>query len=286
MGSASIPVDLVNPGQVFACLGFLEAADSLCGPAEGGFGWDETPRFDLLAAGAEDPVAYVLEFLTGAKVTAVAPDGSNIAPKFGIKNEAGGGDIFPRREPKLDILPARLTDSDGSYIELAYWADDEACGRDNVKFWGGAAGYSGAARTRDLLNAYQSLHGDHRTEAFADPLNVVAPLSNGLRLDWRRDYTTIDLGFSPDKHAGITMIGYPIVELLAAVGLQDARPMRVSRLHYQYAVWAGRLPPMLARAALCSRVGAFPARFFSMFLGEPNRFDRSILFAQEETQAW
>ena len=90
MGNASIPVDLVNPGQVFACLGFLEAADSLCGPAEGGFGWDETPRFGLLAAGAENPVAYVLEFLTGAKVTAVAPDGSNIAPKFGIKNEAGG----------------------------------------------------------------------------------------------------------------------------------------------------------------------------------------------------
>ena len=27
MAGASIPVDLGNPGQVFACLGFLEAAD-------------------------------------------------------------------------------------------------------------------------------------------------------------------------------------------------------------------------------------------------------------------
>lgn len=33
MGQAIIPVDLRNPGQVFACLGFLEAADVLCGPA-------------------------------------------------------------------------------------------------------------------------------------------------------------------------------------------------------------------------------------------------------------
>ena len=39
MGAASIPVDLFNPGQVFACLGFLEAADILLGDAEGGFDW-------------------------------------------------------------------------------------------------------------------------------------------------------------------------------------------------------------------------------------------------------
>lgn len=36
MGKATIPVDLLNPGQVFACLGFLEAAETLCGPAKGG----------------------------------------------------------------------------------------------------------------------------------------------------------------------------------------------------------------------------------------------------------
>ena len=41
MGAASIPVDLFNPGQVFACLGFLEAADVLLGDAEGGFDWTD-----------------------------------------------------------------------------------------------------------------------------------------------------------------------------------------------------------------------------------------------------
>ena len=29
MAQASIPVDLLNPGQVFACLGFLETANHL-----------------------------------------------------------------------------------------------------------------------------------------------------------------------------------------------------------------------------------------------------------------
>lgn len=37
MTEASIPVDLLNPGQVFACIGFLEAADVLLGEAMGVF---------------------------------------------------------------------------------------------------------------------------------------------------------------------------------------------------------------------------------------------------------
>jgi CRISPR-associated protein Csb3 len=37
MAEASIPVDLINPGQVFACLGLMEAAEILCGPCEGRF---------------------------------------------------------------------------------------------------------------------------------------------------------------------------------------------------------------------------------------------------------
>ena len=39
MAEASVPVDLTNPGQVFACLGFVEAADILLGEARGGFVW-------------------------------------------------------------------------------------------------------------------------------------------------------------------------------------------------------------------------------------------------------
>src|SRR6266568_4243039 len=39
MAEARIPIDLFNPGQVFACLGFLEAADTLLGDARGGFDW-------------------------------------------------------------------------------------------------------------------------------------------------------------------------------------------------------------------------------------------------------
>jgi CRISPR-associated protein Csb3 len=63
MAEARIPVDLLNPGQVFACLGFLEAAEVLLGGAEGGFDWTDATdaRFGLRAAGEQNPVAAVLE---------------------------------------------------------------------------------------------------------------------------------------------------------------------------------------------------------------------------------
>ena len=53
MANSQIPVDLTNPGQVFACLGFLEAADILLGDAEGGFNWSDEAavKFHLRARG-------------------------------------------------------------------------------------------------------------------------------------------------------------------------------------------------------------------------------------------
>ena len=69
MAEHVIPVDLYNPSQVFACLGFLEAADLLLGDAEGGFDWSDAANvaFRLGAAGDENPVAAVLEFLATAR---------------------------------------------------------------------------------------------------------------------------------------------------------------------------------------------------------------------------
>jgi len=83
MAEASIPVDLFNPGQVFACLGFLEAADVLLGDAEGGFDWtDEAEvKFRLRADTDEHPVAAVLDFLASVKLRCFAPFGYEEKPK-------------------------------------------------------------------------------------------------------------------------------------------------------------------------------------------------------------
>ena len=82
MAEASIPVDLFNPGQVFACIGFAEAAAVLLGDAEGCFDWSnrDAARFWLRVNGDENPIERVLRFLSQATVVAEAPHGSgNIA---------------------------------------------------------------------------------------------------------------------------------------------------------------------------------------------------------------
>ncbi|MBP2310744.1 type I-G CRISPR-associated protein Cas8g2 [Azospirillum soli] len=289
MAEATIPVDLRNPGQVFACLGLMEAAEILCGPAEGGCVWtgrETRARFRLSVDGPDDPVLAALRFLSRAEVRALAPAGSGLAAKEpGVATLPVEGGVFPCPRPDTpSALPALLVDADGAAIPLGHWADVPASGRDNLKFWAGAGGYSGAALTRDALDLVR-LGGNALADAARDPFALSAPQSSSFRFDWRRDYTALDVGFSPNEHGAIRMVGYPLVELLAAIGLQHARPQRLEKLHYRYAVSSARLPTLLARAVLGGQTMGFPARLFSMRLGWPGQEGqaRCILDAQEES---
>lgn len=289
MATASIPVDLFNPGQVFACFGFLEAADVLLGDAEGGFDWSEEPnvRFLLRAKGGKNPIETVLEFISTADVYTVAPAGSrNATASWSVPTRVLGESApFPFPDPPSPAtLPAVLehSGSDGGMsvrLTCDHWGDpSQVTGRDAVKFWAGAAGYPGAALARDAI----ALVRGKAKAAVDDPFSLSAPQSSSFRFDWRRDYIPIDIGFSLNTHAGrIAAVGFPFVELLAAVGLGNARPTRVRALEYKYGVLgvhAGDdgaaeelLDPCLLRAALGGAELPFPMRRFRMYLGWPGK---------------
>jgi len=300
VAEASIPVDLFNPGQVFACIGLVEAADILLDGAEGMFEWSDAsaPRFHVRVNGTTSPVRRVLQFLDQAKATAAAPVGSNTLD--GWKNswgpspsliERGRGYPFP--DP---ASPATLVCilSDGTHsISLEHWGEDATLTqRDNVKFWAGAGGYPGSALARDALNLVQGRAED----AADDPFALGTPQSSSFRFDWRRDYIAIHSGFSLNDHSDIVTIGFPLVELLAAIGLTHARPKRPNRrdkLTYEYAV-VGRehvkaptwFPPNILRAALGAAPLPFPTRQFQMLLDWPGQEGqaRSITTVIEETE--
>jgi CRISPR-associated protein Csb3 len=295
MGTASIPVDLFNPGQVFACLGFLEAAEVLLGDAEGGFDWsDETNvRFRLRTRGQDDPIEAVLAFLAEAEVRAVSPDLAQLsAEKWGVPSGAlDDRQPFPFDVPKSPAtLPAVLIgkspDGTERKICLEYWGD--STNRDNVKFWAGAAGYPGAALARDALELIRSLKREPTSSLF----DLTAPQSSSFRFDWRRDYIALDTGFAVNDHSGIHMAGFPIVELLAAIGVSHARPERLTKLHYRYSVIGiesqGQLLDVIfLRAALGCALLPFPRRVFSMHLGWPGQENqaRCITDVVEEPRA-
>ena len=278
MGEASIAVDLGNPGQVFACLGFVEAADILLGDARGGFDWRDpgTTCFRLAAQGGCDPVLRVLRFLDDATVTSLAPAKSRHSThKWKIETGRDHSGAFPFLDTGPDVLPARLDDGSGGRIEINHWGyQGRRSGRDRVKFWAGAGGYPGAGFARDALKLIGNRAADHAH----DPFSFSAEQSSSFRFDWRRDYVPIDAGFSPNAHDGIVMRGYPIVELLAAIGLTNARPMRHDRLKYRYGV-AGLAgdelyDPIFLRAALGVETPPFsgmPFRLFTMRLNWPGQ---------------
>jgi len=298
MAEAAIPVDLFNPGQVFACIGFAEAADVLLGDAEGVFDWSHPSQvcFRLRARGEVSPVLRVLQFLDRAQAQAEAPAGSASLmswtaswgpPPTEIDRDSG----YPFPDPPSPAtLVCRLTDGTHDLV-LDHWGD--ATARDNVKFWAGAGGYPGAGLARDALALVQGRAAD----AAADPFSFGAPQSSSFRLDWRRDYIPIHAGFSLNAHGDIDPIGFPLVELLGALGLSHARPKRPDRrnkLAYTYAVagrsragdahWLG-LP--LLRAALGMAPFPFPMRRFQLLLDWPGKEGqaRSITTVTEEKLA-
>lgn len=285
MGEASIPVDPANPGQVFACLGLMEIAEMLSGGAEGSFDLAMPERFDLRTSGASNPVADVLRFLIESEVHVFSPAGE--AESFGKDSVFDHHPAYPRQtypygdRGARDRFPAVLRRGE-QLVVIDHWAD--AARADAMKFWAGAGGYPGVALTRDALALLPRRQEDLRD----DPFNFAAEQSSSFRFDWRRDYVPIHAGFSPNRHGGVVMVGYPVVELLAAIGLRHARPERESRLHYRYRIWGSFLTLPLARAALGTRDPLWPGlprRQFRMTLDWPGQEGQAkcITRVDEET---
>ena len=295
MAESAIPVDLLNPGQVFACIGIMDAAEVLLGGAAAAFDWNSgrETMFRVAATGMEPPVERIMRFLDEAEVIARAPTRSTNLDgwkaSWGDTPEVDDpGDPFPFPDPNSPAtLPVILRDDAGNKVMLDYWGD--ATRRDNVKFWAGSAGYPGAAIVRDAVKLVRGRVRQHAN----NPFGLSNTQTNSFRFDWRRDYIPVQDGFSPNKHRkSIQMVGFPLVEILAAIGMTNARPSRITKREYRYGV-LGRgegplLDPVFHRAALgaYTPVPGRPFRCFVMHLDWPGKEDQARCITQvmeEET---
>lgn len=259
MTAASIPVDLYNPGQVFACMGFLEAADVLLGHARGGFEWSHSRDcFQLVADGDDHPIKVVVDFIKTAEVKWISPrcelkerDGGDTEILEGI---AASGD--PRAADLSGVLRGQR---DGRLCEITfgYWADGSS--RFATTFKKSTNGASAHVR---LGNALAAMKQWDTKSVMSDPLNRDARTESLFRLDPRGSVDPIHGGFSPDAlrkgdkgGLDVRVATYPICELLAILGLEHARPERLDANRFAYCVWDPLLPPVLARAAIAGQLG-------------------------------
>lgn len=311
MAEASIPVDLFNPGQVLACMGFLEAVDVLLGDAEGGFDWtDETNVcFQLRAQGAQNPFGVVVGFLAEAKVRRYAPSNYKDPPPK-KKKSAGGeeaiassdtpevSETFPGPDAEQMSLPIRLVEGNSSDCErtifLGHWTDGSS--RNDFKLYAGnrsAASIATAmlkgtrekhkkrSQTEDAKTlSLQALWQNSRNELERNPFDVLTSMGGSFNFDPRGTWTGIDAGYSPnDQKHGIS--ASPVVEILAAVGLEHARPHEFETRRVRYGTWGCLLSPMVARAALAAAPLPFPIRRFVFELDLSGK-NKVVTFAQED----
>ena len=315
MTESKIPVDLFNPGQVFACLGFMELADVLLGDAEAAFDWSDGAQaaFHLSAAGEENPFTVVLEFLANASIERVTPAGYVDPPKKKADDEDGEdeddidesdadssteadvfSETFPANVGDSTSLPVRLLVAEKPAIEVDHWAD----GSDRNTFKLYAGNRSAEKIAKAMLNGVRQkpkknqpvsdlkykgikhLWEEKKHDLIAKPFDVLTPIGGSFNFDPRGAWTALDAGYSPNtqKHG---VAASPVVHLLAACGLEHTRPVESGVRQVQYAVWSGLLPPTLARAAFQGGIPSLPMRqfHFELVLSGKNKV---VTFAQQE----
>jgi CRISPR-associated protein Csb3 len=297
MAEAKIPVDMFNPGQVFACLGFLEAADVLLGDAEAGFDWTDEANayFRLRSKGANNPFGVVLDAIPNAQVNWLSPRDAI------VERDGGNTRVTPGISWSLDPAPADLpaeliTRIEGKErcISFGFWADES--GRFNTTFKKSTNGASSHVRFHNGLAGVGTILKQQRNEVVMRPLDVPTRTESLFRLDPRSYADPLNAGFSADKlrkgNIDVRFEAYPVCEVFAVIGLQHARPERISPRRFRYFVWGssanapdGFLPAVLARGCLGTPVPFLPHRCFAVEHEEVKRGgDRKQISVKEETE--
>lgn len=241
--SIRVNVDPTNPGQFFACCGLLELADRLWPGAEG---WFTNSLFQIECPGTLDYLLAVLVMDPPEEMTRL-DNGLEVKPLIApLRFSFDGG---ATTSITLDAWLTIKTDK-GKVITAASppW-----------NFW------SGQQTSKRIWSALRL--------ALADQLKKNGPAGVGLfgsrvllkgrfGFDPGAAWSAIDVGFSPNEQ-GIDVASSPVVELLAAVGIQRFRPqLSDDRASFLYATWGQPLGPGAASAATAGMARVGPSARF------------------------
>lgn len=217
----TIPVDLTNPGQFFACCGLLELADRLWPGVEA---WFDERAFVVTAGGN----GRTLGELLGAARSAVFAVGDD------ADSEAEDGDSD---RDHLPVEPIDLKLANGLPALRLDWWEDRA-----IKPWAGSM--NDRVILRAMLDAIDITKtdpfGDLRAVMYKSPSKKKAAKKEPFYFDSRRGNGShpLDSGFSPDKHHMQTVC-CPFLEALCFIGLQRARPASTGVTNQsRYTAWA------------------------------------------------
>lgn len=217
MADIQLRLDPCNPGQFFACCGLFELAAAESGRAVALFVCDENlPRkaeFHIAGTGVPE-LRSLLQSVRNLTFESI-----------------------PQAEPP--VHPIRLHVA-GRTIDLDWWLDDFREKTTNLKCW------AGQVTTRKLFEELRALIDP--AKAAEDPMQFPGMTKSKFGADPRAAWNALDFGYSPNVH-NQDAATYPVVEVLAAIGLQGFRPNASGRSKIFYSLWTVPLPLAVARVA-------------------------------------
>lgn len=240
--SITIPVDITNPGQFFACCGLLELADRLWPGAEG---WYEVGgRFCITFTGDyKGTLDELLSILVMDPPTAIA------------KLECSSLEVAPIIAPLAFSFSGGATNK----LTLDYWTQirmdkgvAKVISNPPWNFW------SGQQTSFNIWNDLRAeLVKQMVTVEFSrssDPFSHRVFLKGRFGFDCGPAWNALDVGFSPNEQ-DMKVESSPFVELLAPMGLQRFRPvMNDDRSGFDYFTWHRPLSPPVAAVATAGTI--------------------------------
>jgi len=248
----SIPVDVTNPGQFYACCGLLELATIV----------------DRYAIGRFVDSDFIVESVAEPRDLACNADVATEMPLRDLNRMHELRKIKGiRKREKDDAELNELKALEAAEREAGVWiALGES--RLNVGWW--RHGPSGEVKTwaggQVTVGAVQAVHNAAMSRFDADaPFDEAAPVdAKPFYFDCRSGGDAVDQGFSFDEVKNVEVLAYPVVEFLAFVGLNRFRPGGQERRVKRYATWSAPLPATLAApvaAGLVTDLSAGQYRF-------------------------
>ncbi|MGL6195585.1 MAG: hypothetical protein ACRC2T_12265 [Thermoguttaceae bacterium] len=255
MSIIKIPIDPANPGQYFACCGLLELAHRHWGTDAKGCFTDGGNSFTL-----EYPENLTDEKLKERLIDRIQIPRHEESIKEDIRNEQvkkdknklkrknkTNLDSKPILEETIDVSGDNLSDEDDEKYSPPFslvWKDKNEKDHDifldwwfiSCKTW---AGQQYSFKKIGTLNV-QSKRVESFTKGFQHSITLNQNKETGetsppCQIDIRTSWTPLDVGFSLDtQNKNYKRAIFPLVELLAVIGLQRFLPVPDKHVQYTY----------------------------------------------------
>lgn len=237
MPELRLAIDPCNPGQFYACCGLAELFDLA--------GEETISRFIVKSYRARE-AEFVVQNHGGLTLR------SAMGALKGAKYTPGQVDQPPNKD---SIAPISVSIF-GQDFKLDWWLNQFHDGATAFKCW------AGQVTTQKLTSELPRLVSIDEASLDADGFT-----STRFGIDPRSAWVALDLGYSPNEQ-GQESRTYPVVELLAAFGLQGFRPEGSRSQGFTYALWLEPLPCVVARTAAVQPWRGLPVAQYHFQLGE------------------